>query len=179
MHPRTQELLTYLDAQRAVLRTTLESAPAAIRERVPGPGAWSVANVLEHLAIVEQRIATLLASMIEKARADGLAAETSSEPLLPTLGVERLANRETKVVAPDLLHPTGMTAAAAWTALEQAGVALRDAVRTGDGLALGTLSRTHPLFGPLSLYQWIAFVGAHEARHAAQIEEIAASLQPR
>jgi hypothetical protein len=31
----------------------------------------------------------------------------------------------------------------------------------------------------LSLYHWIAFAGAHEARHAAQIDEIAASLQAR
>jgi hypothetical protein len=179
VHPRTEELLTYLEAQRAVLRTSVDSVPAAIRERTPGAGVWSVANVLEHLAIVEQRIATLLASMIEKARTDGLAVETSSDPLLPTLHVERLANRETRVAAPDQLHPTGMNAAAAWTALDRAGVSLRDAVRTGDGLALGTLSRAHPLFGPLSLYHWIAFAGAHEARHAAQIDEIAASLQAR
>jgi hypothetical protein len=34
----------------------------------------------------------------------------------------------------------------------------------------------HPALGDQNLYQWIAFVGAHESRHAAQIREIAAAL---
>ena len=32
------------------------------------------------------------------------------------------------------------------------------------------------VFGPLDLYTWFAFIGAHEARHAAQIREIGAAL---
>jgi hypothetical protein len=46
-------------------------------------------------------------------------------------------------------------------------------LNASDRLALGTLSMPHPLFGPLSAYHWLAFVGGHEARHAAQIREIA------
>ncbi|HWF84794.1 MAG TPA: DinB family protein [Vicinamibacterales bacterium] len=176
MHPRIHELLTYLDQQRALLRSVVDAVPAESRERQPAAGEWSVANVLEHLAIVEQRVGAFLSSMIAAAKADRLGAETSSEPLLPSLGVERVLNWTEKVTAPDLLHPTGLDAAAAWAALEQAGATLRDAVRSGDGFALGTLVRPHPLFGPISLYHWIAFAGAHEARHAAQIKAIAASL---
>jgi hypothetical protein len=39
------------------------------------------------------------------------------------------------------------------------------------------VSWPHPRFGPLTGYQWIAFSGAHEARHAAQIREIAEQLR--
>ncbi len=53
---------------------------------------------------------------------------------------------------------------------------MRDVLHAGDGLAIGTLSLPHPLFGPLTAYHWLAFVGAHEARHAAQIREIALVL---
>ena len=28
----------------------------------------------------------------------------------------------------------------------------------------------HPTFGPLNLYQWLAFVGIHQSRHRRQIE---------
>jgi hypothetical protein len=53
---------------------------------------------------------------------------------------------------------------------------LRRAILTGDGLALGTLTHPHPIFGPLTLYQWIATTAGHEGRHTAQIREIAAML---
>ena len=42
---------------------------------------------------------------------------------------------------------------------------------TGDGLALGAVSAPHPALGSFSVYDWIAFVGAHAARHADQIRE--------
>jgi hypothetical protein len=34
----------------------------------------------------------------------------------------------------------------------------------------------HPAWGPLNLYQWLAFVGAHEARHLAQISALKETL---
>ena len=175
MHPRTYELLSYLDTQRTVLRAAVDLVPPDLREYPPADGQWSVANVLEHLSIVEQRVALFLSKMIETAKAEGLGPETSTDPLLPSLGADRALDRSGKVMAPDALHPTGLKAPAAWSALEQAGEALRDAVRSGDGLALGTLTRSHPIFGPLTLYQWIAFAGAHEARHADQIRSIVSS----
>lgn len=177
MHPRMTELFTYLDAQREVLRDAVDAVPSAARELTPSPGVWSVANVIEHLAIVERRVAGFMSALIAAAKSEGLAAETAIEPLLPTSDVERVADRSVRFAAPDPLQPTGLDAAAAWAALEEAGRSLRDAALAGDGLALGTLMRPHPVFGPISLYQWIAFAGAHEARHAAQIREIAASGQ--
>jgi hypothetical protein len=38
------------------------------------------------------------------------------------------------------------------------------------------MTRKHPVLGPIDLYQWILFVAVHEARHTAQIREIAAAL---
>ena len=171
MHPRMTELFGYLDAQRAALKAAVDAVPAEARERYPSADEWSVAGILEHLSIVEHRIAGLLSALIVEAKAGGLAVETSNEPILPTAGLSRVIDRSTRVPAPDQLRPTGLSAAASWSALERAGAALREAARTGDGFAIGTIMRPHPLFGPISLYQWIAFAGAHEARHAAQIRE--------
>jgi hypothetical protein len=69
-----------------------------------------------------------------------------------------------------------MALPAIWSALDATRADLREALREADGLALGTLTFPHIYFGPLDLYTWIAFVGAHEARHTDQIREIAASL---
>jgi hypothetical protein len=176
MHPRTRELLEYLDNQRAVLRTAFEAIPAPLRERAPATGRWSTAAVIEHLAIVETRVTGRLSALISEAKVAGLGAEPNSEPVLQTINVGRIIDRSTKLAAPDAIQPTGLGADAAWTALEEAGKGVRDLVNATDGLALGTLSMPHPVFGPSSAYHWFAFVGAHEARHAAQIREIADAL---
>jgi hypothetical protein len=47
--------------------------------------------------------------------------------------------------------------------------ALRPALERADGHAL---LFPHPTWGPLNLYQWLLFVGAHESRHRAQIEAL-------
>ncbi len=177
MHTRTREVLLYLDTQRAVLRAAVESVPVERREVAPKAEGWSVAGVLEHLAQTETSLARLFTVRLAEAKARGLGAETATTPVLPSLGMKRILDRSRKIVTSPSFEPrTGLGAEAAWEALEAAGAAFREAFLAGDGLALGELLHPHPAFGPFNFYQWAAFVGAHEARHAAQIEEIAASL---
>ncbi|HLQ79188.1 MAG TPA: DinB family protein [Terriglobia bacterium] len=172
MHPRTTELLAYLNDQRAVLKSAFDSIPPEMRDRAPSPESWSASNVIEHLAIVERRTSILLSRLISSARAAGLAAETRTDAVLPTLDVARTSDRTTRVNAPETAWPTGLDAESAWEALESATESLHKMVASGDGLALDAVSHPHPALGPMSIYQWIAFIGAHEARHAAQIREI-------
>lgn len=173
MHPRTRELLDYLDQQRALLRAAFDAVPPSLRDRAPAPGQWSTAACVEHLSIVGQLVAMRLARHVAEGRAAGLGPETNTDPILPQVNVSMVLDRGTKLNAPDPIQPTGLSADTAWAAIERAGSALRDAVTAADGLALGSVSWPHPRFGPLTAYQWIAFNGAHEARHAAQIREIA------
>ena len=56
---------------------------------------------------------------------------------------------------------------------------LRQVVIDVDGLALAEVSAPHRHLGPLNGYEWMAFIGNHESRHAAQIREIGASLEGR
>ena len=172
MHPRTRELLDDLDAQRAVLRDAFTAVPLSRRDTPPAPNRWSAAGIVEHLAIIEQRLAGLLSAKIAAARAEGLAPESSTDPILPTIDTAKVLDRSTRVTAPPTGRPTGLPADAAWAALERAGAAVRDALVSGDGLALDTVLHPHPLFGPLSAYYWFGFLAAHEGRHAAQLREI-------
>jgi hypothetical protein len=128
--------------------------------------------VVEHLSIVESRMAGILSSRIREEREAGLAGETSSEPMLHNLDMARISDRTTRVQAPDFALPTGLEAAAAWTQLEVSTAALRAMLLSGDGLALGNVIQPHSRLGPMSVYQWIAFLAAHESRHAAQIREM-------
>jgi hypothetical protein len=177
MHPRIAEIMDHLDDQRTLLRRAFDEGPVESREREPAPGRWSVAGIIEHLAIVEERVAGALAARIASARADGVAVETSTDPVLPSFDLARIVNRTKRFNAPDAIHPTGLTALAAWDALERAGGRIRAVLRAGDGLALDTVTHEHPAFGPISIYEWFAVVGSHEARHAGQILEINASAR--
>jgi hypothetical protein len=171
MHPRTRELLEFLEAERRILCAAVESVAPARREQLPAPGRWSAAGVVEHLAIVEARVSARLAPVVERARASGGPHEMSTDPILPTLFIRGILDRTTRVHAPELAHPTGLGFDAAWAALETSGRSVRALLGDADGLALAEMSAPHPLLGPLTFYQWFGFLGAHEARHAAQIRE--------
>lgn len=177
MHPRIAELLAYVDQQRTNLRSAVESVPAHLHREAPASGQWSVLEVLDHLRIVEGRITDLLRMKIGEAMAAGAARDPDESPIVPTLDLARVMDRSTRFSAPGALHPQAAADLdAAWTALDGTRVKFRDAVLAGDGLALGDISFPHLFFGPLTMYQWIGFTGAHEARHADQIREAGASL---
>jgi quinol monooxygenase YgiN len=176
-HPRVVELLDHLDVHRASLRAAVESVPIDSRDRRPAEDRWSVAEILEHLGIVETRIAGVIEQQVETGRATGLPVETETASVLPSLDVSNLLDRSVRRVSGDASLPTGqLDAVAAWTTLEQARLKLRQVVIAADGLALGNLSAPHPRLGSLNLYQWLIFLGGHEGRHALQIREVGEAL---
>jgi DinB superfamily len=177
MHARIQELLHYLDDTVADLRAAVDSVPSALRERKPAPGRWSVAEVLEHLSLVEERIAKMAAAQIESGRADGLGPDPNTVGALETFDAHRVVDRSRRMIASENALPfQGLDEPAAWAALSQARAAVRTAVLGGDGMNLAELVVPHSTLGHMNLYHWVAFIGAHELRHAAQIREIAAQL---
>jgi hypothetical protein len=176
MHPRIQEISACLDRELVALRTAVDSVPVTRRNERPAPQRWSVAEVLEHLAMVEKSVLKACARQLASAREAGLLAETGTSPILPSLPPEQVANRDRVIAAPDRLRPTGMDAAAAWAEIEATRAQFNDFVRSCDGLALEQVSFPHPAFGPLNLYQWLLFAAGHHARHAAQIREISHQL---
>ncbi|MDB4886632.1 MAG: hypothetical protein JWN79_2070, partial [Gemmatimonadetes bacterium] len=49
-------------------------------------------------------------------------------------------------------------------------------IAAADGLALQSVRHAHPRLGDIDLYQWILFIGQHEARHVPQVAEIIGAL---
>ena len=177
MHPRLEEVLNYLDSERTALRAAVDLVPTELRDQRPGPDRWSVALVLQHLVIIEKRIAMGVTKWVGDARATGLGPETETSSVLNSLDLALIGDRSRARTAPVDVAPNGdLDAASAWTALEKTRAALRGGAQPGDGLALGEVIQPHPVLGPINIYQWLLFVGAHEARHTAQVREIAAEL---
>lgn len=170
MHPRIAELLAYLDAQADVLRDAFDAVPAGRRAARPSPDRWSPVEVVHHLVIVERRLAHRLAALVEEARA--LPPETDASPLLPTLRTTRVVDRTRRLTTSELGEPRDTDPARVWDELAEVRAALKAVVARGDGLALGAVTAPHPALGEFTGYEWIAFAGAHAARHAAQIREM-------
>lgn len=130
---------------------------------------WSVRQVLEHLYLMEGGVAKTIQSQLTKEASH----ETASKP------IERTVDRSTKVEAPDFAKPSDSFATAeelqdklrtSHTSLLQ----LEDTVPTEQ---LKARSYKHPVFGDMSLDQWIPFVGYHELRHIKQIEEVKKAMK--
>lgn len=176
MHPALKEVLTRLDRSRATLRAAVEAVPEALRDQPLDAGRWSVAGVVEHVALVDARFSGFISARIAEARAAEAAEEVDDPPLLPPDLEVRLADRSERRQAPDGLYPTGISCEAAWERAEATRAAFRDVLRGAEGIALSRVKQLHPRFGELSAYQWAGFLAVHESRHAEQIREIAAAL---
>ena len=173
MHPRTEELLNFLLTTQIRLREAVDSVSPAARNEPAPAGRWSVAEVLEHLALVETGIGRLISKKVGEARAAGLGPEPDTSSILWSLDVHRALDRNERQEAPERTRPSSPRGVEeAWRHLEDAHANARNAVASTEGLAIGALTHAHPSLGPLNLYQWIIFIGAHELRHALQIREI-------
>lgn len=176
-HPRLAEISRYLDDSRDELVRAARAIPASRWTTAPAAGAWSAAQVIDHLRIVEHGIVRLFEKLIPDAIAAGHPAEGATDSVLDHAFIARASDRSRRIEAPPRVLPTGapdLEAGLAAMAAER--VALRAAVARGDGLALGTLEWQHPALGTLDLYRWLVFVGAHEVRHARQLREMAQAL---
>ena len=180
-HSPIQALVAELHADREALRAAVERVPPALRGQRPAPDRWSVAEVSEHLSIVEGRSTAIVADLAAKApplSGGGGASAGAASPSRP-LAVDRalLRDRTRRVEAPEPIRPTGgCDAETAWAALERSRAALLAVLADAEGRDLAAVERPHPRLGPLNGYQWISATGGHEERHTMQIEEIGEEL---
>jgi hypothetical protein len=169
MHPRTIELLGYIESRTAELRAAFDAVPGDRRAVRPAPDRWSPAEVVHHVTIVERLLTRRLHGLIEEAKAIGRDPDESS--ILEQLGARRAESRSRRIVTGQVAEPRDTNVATLWSDFDATRRALTDVIVAGDGLALGEVSAAHPALGPLTGYGWIAFIGSHAARHAAQIRE--------
>lgn len=171
MQKRLAEIVEFLDRTRADLLDSFEGATAPQLERKPGEGRWSVAEILDHLGIVEAGVAGMTDRLIARGRSEKIPKETSETSLLGTFDAFSFPNTRDPFPAPYFVEPR------ADPDPDQVRVNLRHsredllaALEAADGMDLSKLTYTHAILGRLDLYQWTMFIGQHEARHTAQIK---------
>lgn len=177
MHARLAETMDYVEEKRKELLQSFAGVPADHLGRKPSDGAWSVAEILDHLGIVESGVARMIAKRAGKAREAGLGKEKSTESVLASFDQHRATLETMKMESPATVQPrANADLKEALAGLETSRQSLRAAVVAADGLSLSEIKHTHPFLGELDLYQWLIFLGQHEARHKKQIERTLNSI---
>jgi hypothetical protein len=172
------EIFDSMDDTRARLRTRLEHITGEQQSLRPSPATWSVAEIAEHLAIIEERLSRLFPVILTKAEAGGLVRD-AEQPFRP-VSVEEMIERSKreKYTAPETAQPTGSVSITDSLArMERSRQAIRELRPRLEALDLTHVTYPHPAFGPMSAYQWLIFIGAHEDRHLRQIERLMAATQ--
>ena len=177
MHARLAEAMEYVEEKRTELLKSFADVPGDRLCRRATEDTWSVAEILEHLRMVEAGVARLITKRVGQARDAGLGDEKSTATVLPTFAQHKAKLEQGVMVAPATVLPrANIDISEAVEGLESSREALRAAAVSANGLSIGEIKHTHAILGELDLYQWLIFVGEHEARHRKQIERTLKSI---
>jgi hypothetical protein len=177
MHARLAEAMDYVEERRKELLQSFEGVAGDRLCRRTSDEGWSVAEILDHLRMVEAGVARLITKRVGQAREAGLGEEKSTDSVLPTFEPHRSKLATAVLQSPATVLPrANIDISEAVEGLEGSREALRAAAVSANGLSIGEIKHTHPVLGELDLYQWLVFVGEHEGRHRKQIERTLKSI---
>src|SRR4051794_22668155 len=100
MNPRIEELIEYLDRERAYLERAVVTVPKQHQTKRPSAEAWNAAEVVNHLALTDGRITALLTRIIGEAKAAGAMPDAETSPILPKIKLGQVLDRTTKIRNP-------------------------------------------------------------------------------
>lgn len=174
-HTTLDEAYAANDAVRAKLKETVAALDEQQLDARPEGEKWSVKQIVEHVAMVNDGVFRICSRLLSKAEQAGQASKGFN---ISAQFVERaMSSAEEKLEAPEIVHPTAAAPIAEslgrLDATTDALRTLREKFERFDG----TEPRfPHPFFGDLSAQEWFVLSGAHEGRHLRQIRRIVAKL---
>ncbi len=159
------EVVQFLEKSREGLNAAVTGLSQDQLAFKPSQNAWSIAGIVEHLAIVEERIIARISQMLAGEPASA-AAPSGSEAAL----FGKITDRSSKFNAPEVVHPTGEPLA---NSLARLAVTRRRILDLMESLPPDFRRRSmpHPAFGPLDGHQWLVTLAGHSVRHTQQINE--------
>lgn len=177
LSPKLNEIALSVARDREALLAEVEGLSPTQLDHKPTSDAWSVSEVLHHLALAAEatvRLANVMRDrMAERPPPADLLPE---ESVLGSIDALVAGADEGKAVAPDRVTPRSYVPAEESLArLRAAQMKLLEILEALSPYDLRELTYRHPFFGELNLYQWFLIGGWHERRHTRQIERIKSS----
>lgn len=169
--PLRAEVLAHLESSAARFSDMVQSLSVEEWQSLPTGEEWSVAQICEHIGMVEVGSGKLIARkmFVTPATADMLAEARGKERALRAMLPDRA---RTKRKAPDFVTPVGTwktrdeLLSAFWQWRGSTIAMLSDPARDP-----GLYAAIHPVFGMLDARGWGLFLALHLERHLEQIAE--------
>ena len=171
---KLQELVDRISRQREKLLQSVSGLSDAQLNHKSDETAWSISEILNHVSLVDEANAKLTSNMVKRARADSVPSDPSPEASVIHSMDDILARMSAaKLQAPEFVAPRSPSSVDESLAkLKASRERMLANVGQLDGLDLSGLTYPHPFGEPLNTYQWVLVAGAHEFRHAEQINRI-------
>jgi hypothetical protein len=169
-------LVHHLERTRDAFVTAADGLSDGQYRFAPATDAWSIAQIVEHLALAELRILEVIGRLPQApAPSDGKIRGAARFARLDTTVPTRDQRR---IVAPEPLVPRGTWASpkTSLTAFVDARAQTIAAATAVDADALEHVL-PHRVFGEFDLEEWAYFLGLHSARHTAQVLELKGSAE--
>lgn len=175
-----KRVLKRLDRVHEKLTATVAPLDEARFQRQPADGGWSVAQILQHLCLVEERVIKDL----EKAVSRPPRKVSFVRRFVPTSIV---SSRLVRVKAPQAVNPEAKTETNEVTAIPAKDEAIANYNRARNDLKklcekqgserFRQIVFKHPFLGEIDGVATVSFVAYHEQRHYKQIREVLKELK--
>jgi hypothetical protein len=149
--------------------SNLSEAQANFR---PDENQWSIAEIVEHVSIVNDGFLRLTHKLLKEA-------ESASRPPRADLNLGHTSLDENgnhhpgQFQAPDRVRPQGGVSIEDSLAKMRASLAgFKEIQSRLEAVDLSEQVFPHPALGPINAYQWMVLFGEHQDRHRVQIERL-------
>jgi len=162
---------------RARLKELVSSLTADQLSALPEGEKWTIAQIVEHIAMVDESTTRVCAKLLKQAEDAG---QTSDGKAVISDNFLQKGSEIAviKVEAPDIVQPRGeKTIAESIAKLDENAEQLANMRERFDSVGGTEFKFTHPFFGDISAQEWLALKGGHEMRHIKQIEKVLAKIQ--
>lgn len=176
---KAQELVDSISSNRQALLDEVTALTDTQLDYKPADGAWSISDILHHLALTDEANLKLTYRALKHAEQRNVPEDaTPDESALNALDGLAEILRTTKAQAPDFVAPQAhLPARDSIARLKASREKMLESIERLSRYDLSELKYTHQLLGELDMYQWILLAGGHERRHAAQVGKIKAQAE--
>lgn len=139
---------------------------------LPDGEKWTIAHIIEHIAIVQDGMTRISAKLLNEAKAAGKQSDGAAQ-ISENFAKKAAEAQQLKFEAPERVHPTGnQTIAESLNKMEETRGKLEELRPLFESVESSDFKFPHPFMGDLTATEWLALVGGHEARHLRQIEKM-------
>jgi hypothetical protein len=140
-------------------------------------GQWTVANIVEHIAIVQEGMTRISAKLLSEAGKRGIKTDGRAR-MSETFLQKTLEIKDIKLEAPERARPSGrLSITESLAKMEETRRQLEDLRPLFESVECSDFKFPHPFMGELTAHEWLALIGGHEFRHIRQIENILSRIK--